>query len=927
MIISIDCQALQTRNSRNRGIGNYSNNFLKRLIESRKNDTIICLANVNYSIEEISILENENPNVKVRTWRPLKDSKWIDGDANSRELSIMIYNDVVRSTKSDLHVVLSPFEGLNEDAIWSPQETVPTVAIFYDAIPLIFKDRYLSSSEVKKWYEDIVLKLKKLERIFAISKCSALDAERYLGIDKSKIFSINFGIDTEIYANKSNFKNGIQFALAVLGEDERKNKINLLKAWAQIIKFKNDLKLYVVYKQSESEIIHNNQIIENLNLIGSVEFLGYVNDFDLNSLYSNCRFTIFPSFYEGLGLPVLEAFKFSKAALVSNVSSLPELVENPNFRFDPSDVNSILDCIKNFINNPELERIAISESREVLERFANNKDKEVFSTLLEGGLSQNFKSSCSKKHLSKIYLISPIWPDKTGIANYLDITLHSFHTKIETCLVHPTRAENYSCNECGESIQILKLREYLDGRESGSVSIYNFGNSEFHTWQYELLSMAPGIVVLHDGYLSGMLWEYCSDLATFIRLVSETYSSLIFLQESYLYEPHKIINDFPLHKFVIEDASRIIVHSSGARELLTNQFSLKTIEDVKVIHHPTRVRQNEFSNITSRKQLCVFGFIANSKMFDEIIDGYIKSDLYLQESSQLIFVGEDLTSSLVSKLKKEGLENKVKITGFIDSVKYREILDSCYIAVQLRREFRGETSGTLLEVVSAGIPTICNSGEWISEYGEEGFMILSRNFSSYDIAHKLNEIDSRYSEFKAKALRFQKLISESRTPERYVDALLGVAENILSAEESSYNSEFFKLIQMQPHISKTDLADASLDSFPKRTKLKRIIFVVHENQLRSLSHEIVSELKNLLSNTIMPIFIVKKCEKIGYYETLHNILISNVDYIKLNIQEIYIRKTDADLLIHRADFEKYFSSGLIPEINKLKILKSVLVEN
>jgi glycosyltransferase involved in cell wall biosynthesis len=77
------------------------------------------------------------------------------------------------------------------------------------------------------------------------------------------------------------------------------------------------------------------ELVHNLGLETSVLFPGYLLDEDLSCFYSACDFFVFPSLYEGFGLPVLEAMKCGAPLLVSNCSSVPEVAEDAGFYFNP----------------------------------------------------------------------------------------------------------------------------------------------------------------------------------------------------------------------------------------------------------------------------------------------------------------------------------------------------------------------------------------------------------------------------------------------------------------------------------------------------------------------------------------------------------------------------------------------------------------
>jgi glycosyltransferase involved in cell wall biosynthesis len=93
------------------------------------------------------------------------------------------------------------------------------------------------------------------------------------------------------------------------------------------------------------------RIIDQLNLNDSVIVTGYVRDADLPALYSGAQCFVYPSYFEGFGLPPLEAMKCGTAVIVGNKTSLPEVVGDAAQSVDPFDVNDIAGGIRRVIED------------------------------------------------------------------------------------------------------------------------------------------------------------------------------------------------------------------------------------------------------------------------------------------------------------------------------------------------------------------------------------------------------------------------------------------------------------------------------------------------------------------------------------------------------------------------------------------------
>jgi glycosyltransferase involved in cell wall biosynthesis len=99
-----------------------------------------------------------------------------------------------------------------------------------------------------------------------------------------------------------------------------------------------------------------------------VRFLGYVPDDQLTVLYRLAAVFVFPSLYEGFGLPPLEAMASGTPVVVSNVSSLPEVVGDAAVLVDPHDIDSIVDGLRSVLTNParaeDMRRKGLERARE-----------------------------------------------------------------------------------------------------------------------------------------------------------------------------------------------------------------------------------------------------------------------------------------------------------------------------------------------------------------------------------------------------------------------------------------------------------------------------------------------------------------------------------------------------------------------------------
>lgn len=96
----------------------------------------------------------------------------------------------------------------------------------------------------------------------------------------------------------------------------------------------------------------------------------YVSDKELVEIYSRAELFVFPSEYEGFGLPILEAFATNCPIALSNASCFPEIAEDAGVYFDPLDVESIFSAMKQVLENDVIKKMLIKNGKKQLAKFS-----------------------------------------------------------------------------------------------------------------------------------------------------------------------------------------------------------------------------------------------------------------------------------------------------------------------------------------------------------------------------------------------------------------------------------------------------------------------------------------------------------------------------------------------------------------------------
>jgi glycosyltransferase involved in cell wall biosynthesis len=208
--------------------------------------------------------------------------------------------------------------------------------------------------------------------IIAISEQTKRDILNfYPNLSPNKITVIHHGVTQMKFESISNqYGNYILF---VGGREGYKNFNNFFKAIVPILK--NDKTLNLVCTGSSFNKIELQMI--NDAMLHMQCYSVYVNDIELNSLYKHARVFVFPSFYEGFGLPILEAFVNECPICISNASCFPEIAGDAAVYFDPNSTDSIKNSIERVIDDPELSNFLRDRGRERVKDFSWEKSAKL----------------------------------------------------------------------------------------------------------------------------------------------------------------------------------------------------------------------------------------------------------------------------------------------------------------------------------------------------------------------------------------------------------------------------------------------------------------------------------------------------------------------------------------------------------------------
>lgn len=249
--------------------------------------------------------------------------------------------------------------------------------------PEMFKKQDLW--QLKTWTEYSV---KKAAKILTISEASKNDIIKYYQIPEGKVVVTYPGTNIVESMGKLREKYGIEgeYILSVGTLQPRKNFAKLIESLSILVSSYPSISLVIIGKKGwlYEEILASPK---KFKVEAKVRFLDFVPDEDLPGLYQNAKCFVLVSLYEGFGLPVLEAMVYGCPVVVSNVSSLPEVVGEAGILVDPKSVENIAEGIKKaLVMSNEQRKVMVEKGLMQAKKFSWEKcAKETLKILEEVG--------------------------------------------------------------------------------------------------------------------------------------------------------------------------------------------------------------------------------------------------------------------------------------------------------------------------------------------------------------------------------------------------------------------------------------------------------------------------------------------------------------------------------------------------------------
>lgn len=759
MRIGVDVLAIQSPYSAGRGIGRYARDLLSHLLALGGDHDFVL-----YAYEDMD--RSRVPTSDRSTFRTLAR------DPSRHEHNFQFVADRLareNPDRLDWLLTLSPFETWQFYGLPArPLNGLKMASVLYDLIPFLFQETYLKTPNVSSWFYGHLQHLRTHDLLLAISEASRRDALELLALPKSRVATVGTASDPSFFTPGKSGDDartlddmGIRgpFLFCLGSGDPRKNLDGLFRAFSLLPGDLRDSRELVVScaltgeeRERTTAAALKHGVEDRLRLTGEID------DRALRALYRGCEAFVFPSTYEGFGLPILEAMHCGAAVVAGNNSSQPEVVGDAGLLANASDPADLARAMERLLRDRSFaEELG---SRAVL-RAGMFQWRDVARRVLDAITGHDAHArprTASIRPRPHLACLTPLPPQRSGIADYAARLVDGLESHYRVELYHDQvavpdldlSARDVACRPAGLFPRYRQLGIY------GPRVIYQMGNSHYHHFMYRHMMDHPGVVVLHDFCLAGFHHGYevsdpsrAGHLAAEIRhshpdRVAEFDESQVAWDREPGGLPEALARRrFDVNRRVLERATAVVVHSDWARQQIAEHAPdlLARVHVVPMGAEPRPVTEAERRRAKMAMGLepdhvvmLSLGILHPVKMNAETIEAFARIAPWAPRAV-LVFAGRDLgDGEAASAVLRHGLSDRVRFLGHCSPAEYDRAIRAADLGICLRRPpTKGETSASLLDLLRHGRTAIVCSVGSFAEWPVDAVRAIDWNGASDDL--------------------------------------------------------------------------------------------------------------------------------------------------------------------------------------------------
>jgi glycosyltransferase involved in cell wall biosynthesis len=276
------------------------------------------------------------------------------------------------------------------------------VSTIHDVKPLLFpqlRRRVNVNRRIEQWL--VGNRWQKIDHVITISEHSRQDLLRHAPLRSDQVTVTPLGLDAQRFRPAPRHRGQRPYVLCVAGSDPTKNVGDLVEAYAKLSEpLHGQFDLLLAGDVCKREDIR--AAIDRLTIGSRVKLVGRISDDDLIAYYQQATVFVFPSLYEGFGLPVLEAMGCGCPVICSDRSSLPEVVGDAALLIDPNDSNQLVSTLTRVLESPSLQEALRTKGLARAAQFSWNRTAAetvaVYRRMVGGQPARDLASSQETDH-------------------------------------------------------------------------------------------------------------------------------------------------------------------------------------------------------------------------------------------------------------------------------------------------------------------------------------------------------------------------------------------------------------------------------------------------------------------------------------------------------------------------------------------------
>lgn len=504
--------------SRLRGIGRFTLSLAEAMARQRGTHEMLAVANglpvYGESTDRLRQALGELLHPTPLMTYTYADREAIPCDSVTHEaLASVLINRAFDDLAPDVVVHATPFEGWGEVGVGAlPEaETSPAlrVAVLYDFIPWLFPKHYLDDVPgYRDWYARRLAACHRFDLLLAISNATRDDAIRLLGLPPERVVNISGAAstmfqpmaDTDTPAPLDRFGICRSFVLYTGNVDYRKNQEGMLRAYAMLppaLKARHQLVL--------TQVLERDRFLAAARACGlqedDVVITGHVTDAEMIALYARCALFVFPSLYEGFGLPILEAMACGAAVIAGDNSSIPEVVGRADMLFDASDPRAIAAAMQSVLDDTARRNALQDYGMARARNFTWEKSAAVAWQAITSALADKRRRQMQLAGTSmtrpRIAMVCASPTVDCAASRHLRDILPALATTFAIDL-YVEEGTWVDAPAFEAAYPILPHTRLAAQQERYAALVYQIDNTPEHAFMLPLIEHMPGIAVLHD---------------------------------------------------------------------------------------------------------------------------------------------------------------------------------------------------------------------------------------------------------------------------------------------------------------------------------------------------------------------------------------------------------------------------------------------